>query len=126
MAAEKNKQHMSEKPCFLIVDDDHQTVTSVSSMLEPFSSRVDAANCGSAALNCLSETRYDVVITDSEMQDSSGHELARQLKDKFPKIRTIVMRAQNCSETDHNITCTIADACITKPFSMNSLEAVLK
>lgn len=126
MAARKNEQHKSKKPYFLIVDDDHQSVMSLSSILKSFGSRVDAANCGSAALNCLSRTWYDVLIADSGMQDSNGYELARQVKGKFPEIRTIIMTEQNCSEIERRIIRAIADGCITKPFTMNDIKRVLK
>jgi len=121
MAAGKNKQLKPKKPCFLIVDDDHQSLISLSSILKSFGSRVDAANCGSAALNCLSESRYDVVITDLEMKDSNGCDLARQVKDKFPKIRTIIMSEQNHSRIGRHIERTIVDGYITKPFTMSDL-----
>lgn len=125
MAVEKSEQRKSEKPCFLVVDDDHQWVMSLSSMLEFFGSRVGAANCGGAALKCLSETWYDVVITDLGMHDSNGYGLARRIKDIFPKIRIIIMTEQSCSEIEHHIERTAADGCITKPFNANNLKKVL-
>lgn len=125
MAVGKSKQPDSEKPCFLIVDSDHQSVISVSNMLESFGLRVDAANCGSAAFNCLDENWYDVIIADSEMTDSNGYDFFQRVKDNFPKIRTVIMTGQNCSEIGRHIKRTNADNCITKPISMNNLKSVL-
>ena len=59
---EENALYGSVHPKVLVVDDDHLIVQVVSRMMEIFGSRVDSANGGVAALNCLSESRYDVVI----------------------------------------------------------------
>lgn len=43
-AGEKTEKHEPEKLSFLIVDDDHQSIMSISSILIPFGSRADATN----------------------------------------------------------------------------------
>lgn len=122
---EKIEQHKSGKPCFLIVDNDHQSVVSVSSMLKNFGSRVDAANCVSAALNCLRASLYDVVIADMDMKDGDGPALVCQIKNNFPNVKTITMTKQHGSGAEHHIKACNADGFIPKPFNINDLESVL-
>jgi two-component system response regulator YesN len=93
--------------------------------METFGSRVDAANGGVPALDCLSQSRYDVVITDLEMPDLNGYVLACWIREKSPATRVVVMTGRSHSEVARYVNTGMVDHWIFKPFRMNDLETVL-
>ena len=115
----------SSRPKVLVVDNDHLAVQVVCRMMEILGSRVDAANGGVPALNCLSESRYDVVITDLEMPDLSGYILASWVREKSPGTRVIIMTGRSQAEVEQYMKTEMVDTWLFKPFSLNEMEAAL-
>ncbi len=124
-AEDKNVSFGYGQPRVLIVDGDHRSVLDVYGMANSFNSRVDAANGMESALNCLEKNRYDAVITDLEMNGSSGYELARWLRNNSPGTRVVVMTKRSRAEIERYVNTGIVDHWIFKPFGKSDLMIAL-
>jgi CheY-like chemotaxis protein len=122
---EENALCGSTPPKVLVVDDDHLTVQVVSRMVEVFGSRVDSAGGGVPALHYLSESRYDIVITDLTMPDLSGYILACWVREKSPDTKVIIMTGRSQEEVEHYRKTGMVDGWLFKPFSIATMEAML-
>ena len=75
----------------LIVDDDDVARRNFTRLLQREGFYVFSAKTGSAALECLSESSYDLVMTDLVMEDINGLELLSSIKHQFPNIEVILI-----------------------------------
>ena len=125
-AREKKTQNVPASPRVLVVDDNHTTVVAVSLMLEALGFETDAANCGTAALSCLNEFSYDVVLTDFDMPDMMGNALAARIKEKWPETGVVIMTGGNYEEIEDHAENGSIEHWIYKPFNMGALETLLE
>ncbi len=75
----------------LIVDDDDVARRNFTRLLQREGFYVATAKTGSAALECLSESSYDLVMTDLVMEDLNGLELLARIKRQFPGMEVILI-----------------------------------
>jgi DNA-binding NtrC family response regulator len=109
----------------LVVDDDHCLVQVVHQMLEVLGFRADSAIGGLAAMRCLSQSRYDLMITDLQMPDMDGYTLSGWLKHKSPDTKVIVMTGNNHADVVNYMDTGIVDHWLFKPFSLTKLAGIL-
>jgi CheY-like chemotaxis protein len=109
----------------LVVDDDHCLVTIVHQMLEVLGFSVDTANGGLAAMRCLSQFRYDLMVTDLQMPDMDGYSLSGWLKHKSRDTKVIVMTGRNPADVVGYMKSGIVDRWLFKPFSFSKLRGLL-
>lgn len=113
------------QPRVLIVDGDRLSAQVVSRLMKTLGAQVDTTDCGVSALNFLSLSRYDAVVTELEMPDISGFVLACWLREKSPDTRVFIMTGRNPAEVEDKVKTKMADGWIYKPFSMSDLETAL-
>jgi DNA-binding NtrC family response regulator len=77
----------------LVVDDNRNLTLALTIGLRRAGFEVAVAADGEEALVRLEQQRFDVVLTDVEMPSLSGVELAKQIEDRFPQTRLIIMSA---------------------------------
>jgi DNA-binding NtrC family response regulator len=75
----------------LIVDDDDLARKNLSRILQKEGFQVSTAKTGSSALDRLSESSYDLVMTDLVMEDVNGLELLTRIKNHFPDTEVILI-----------------------------------
>jgi DNA-binding NtrC family response regulator len=75
----------------LIVDDDDLARKNLSRLLQKEGFQVSTAKTGSSALDRLSESSYDLVMTDLVMEDVNGLELLTRIKNQFPDTEVILI-----------------------------------
>jgi two-component system, response regulator PdtaR len=77
----------------LIVDDNVDLAENLAEILsdEGFACRV--ADSGEAALACLSEQTFDLVVTDMKMQHMDGLALLREINQRWPQTPVVIMTA---------------------------------
>ena len=75
----------------LIVDDEESIVTSTSWWLQRLGYECVKASSVEEAQAKLSETPFDVVVTDIRMPGSTGIDLLKTAKERDPDIQVIVM-----------------------------------
>ena len=83
---------MSELPTprILVVDDDKAVRTALKVNLGK-AHQVTEVDCGEKALKVLAGTPMDLVLTDVAMPGMGGMALMREVRDKHPEVRIVVM-----------------------------------
>lgn len=77
----------------LIVDDHRNTRESLALGLPLYGCQADAAANADEALRYLATGAYNCVVSDVRMPGRTGVELARILRERFPKVAVILMTA---------------------------------
>ena len=114
----------------LCIDDDEQILEMMKDCLTHFNHRVRVASGGKYGIELfciaiLKSEPYDVVIIDLNMPDVNGYEVARTIKDEFPKTPIIMMTAADITTKDAELMSTVVDAVSTKPPRMQELNDLL-
>lgn len=115
----------TERSKILLVDDNTEFRETFAAQLEELGFRVIEASGGEEALEKLSRDHIDSVVTDWEMPDINGLELARKLKDNSPFTRVIIISGQPLSTEEQDVLRSSSDAFIIKPFQLNTIKRVL-
>ena len=106
----------------LIVDDD----TQLSGHLRAFFSRhkyqVETAQDGNEALDKTSSFRPHLMFLDIGLPGMSGIEVLRQVKEKDPSVRVIMITGQSEDELMRQARVLGADDYVTKPFTLEYLS----
>jgi len=84
-----------EKPIILCVDDEEIPLSLRKAVLEKLGYSVLTASSGVEALTLLEKHRVDLVLTDMLMPGLSGAELAREIKQRMPRIPIILFSGVN-------------------------------
>ncbi|MEL7485653.1 MAG: response regulator transcription factor [Pseudomonadota bacterium] len=112
-----------------LVDDDQNILTSVSIALEAEGHKVDTFEDGAAALEKITETPPDLVVSDIKMPTMDGMELLRRIR-QTSDLPLIFLTSKD-EEIDEVLGLTMgADDYVKKPFSqrllMERVKAVLR
>jgi CheY-like chemotaxis protein len=77
----------------LFVDDEPKVLDGLRRMLYPLRDewQIVFASNGHQALQLLSESDYDVIVTDVRMPDMSGIELLQEVANQFPRVVRLVL-----------------------------------
>ncbi len=90
---------MIQNSHILVVDDEVNIRNALVTMLEKKGYRVYGVGTGEEAMQCLEETRTDLVLTDLRMPGMSGLEFLRRLKHKWFDTEVVVMTAFGSIDT---------------------------
>ena len=84
----------------LFVDDEPNILQGLKRMLRPLSREWEMAfvQSGPAALQCLAESSFDVVVTDMRMPVMDGAQLLEEVKKLYPKMVRIVLSGHSDKE----------------------------
>jgi len=86
----------------LVVDDDRAHATMLKAMLGSWGYEVETADDGGAAVDCVREKAYDVVLTDVRMAEVDGIEALRRIKHFNPYLPVLIMTAYSSVDTAVN------------------------
>lgn len=114
----------------LCIDDDEQVLASLKDCLAYFGHRVEAASGGKHGIDMfctavLKSEPYDVVITDWNMPDVDGYEVARQIKAESPATPVIIMSGLGANLKGTGSIAALVDAVVNKPPRMRELNDLL-
>ncbi len=113
----------------LIVDDDSKMRESVRALLEESGCQVAEARDGKEALKQLERNAFDLVITDIYMPEMNGLEMVKQVREKYPRTKLIVISGGGEIEARQALTQAFllgADRVFTKPFSLKEVIHAVK
>lgn len=113
-------------PNILIVDDEKNMRRSLSIALEEWGYETSEASCGKEALDLVTHDVYDIMLTDLVMDEMSGIELLKKVKELSPVTEVILMSAHGTITKAVEAMQRGAFNFIVKPFSMEHLKAILK
>ena len=103
----------------LVVDDDPNVLQTVVLMLEELGCEVVSAESGLDALDQLRQNdRIEVLITDINMPEMDGHELAHRAKRIRPQLRVLQLSGRERRRDGYPM--------IRKPFSMEDLASTMQ
>lgn len=108
---------MSGSLSILLVDDQKSLRRSLSLMLLGAGFDTTEAESGTQALAALNGAEYDLVITDLRMDDMSGIDLLREIKQLRPQLPVILITAYGSIESAVDAMRLGAFDYLTKPFS---------
>ncbi|WP_182870064.1 response regulator [Stieleria mannarensis] len=77
----------------LIVDDDADIRSNFADILSDLGYQTTTAEDGAAALRCIRESRFDVVLLDYQMPGMDGASLYREIKKLQPSVAAIMITA---------------------------------
>ncbi len=110
----------------LLVDDDPIIVDSLSDFLKLDGYNVDTASDGSEALEILATAQYGIVITDVNMPRTSGLELLRQIKQRYPETVVVVITGYGTIENAVEAVKMGAFEYLTKPVIDDEIRVVIE
>lgn len=122
-----SKAQPTESASILVVDDDPEIVTMLSTRLSKRGYRVSTANDGHSALEQAKRDLPDLMLLDVMMPGKSGWEVARALKQDPVTQGIKIVMVTAIGEHVNEITSPLygADAHIDKPFEFERLEKVI-
>ncbi|MDA8388923.1 MAG: response regulator [Nitrospiraceae bacterium] len=110
----------------LAIDDEEIVRMCCSRILRTAGYDVDTSSGGPGALEMTEEKKYDVVLTDLKMPGMDGIALMVELKKRLPDARVIVVTGYSTIETATRAMTMGAYNYLEKPFSPESLLAVVR
>jgi len=92
-SAASDKRANGESQRVLVVDDEIEIASALAEILSLDGFRVDVAESGPAALDCIAGAEYDLIVTDLRMPLMDGLDFYRKLEDEYPHLcdRVVVM-----------------------------------
>jgi EAL domain-containing protein (putative c-di-GMP-specific phosphodiesterase class I) len=115
----------AESPRVLVVDDEPAIRRVLSEFLSMEGFLVDTAPDGRAAVSCLADQSYDVVISDMKMPRLGGLELLKEVNRLNPEALTIVMTGFGTVESAIHAMKAGAYDYILKPFKVDVVLATI-
>ena len=112
---------MEKKP-ILIVDDEKNIRLTLSRSLEPLDFPIQAAVNGEEALQKLHDGAFSLVFLDLKMPGMDGMEVLRQIKEKWPRTRVIIITAHGTIASAVEAMKLGAVDFIQKPFSPGEIR----
>ena len=109
----------------LIVDDHADTRRILSRLLSKCGHKVATADSAQSALKLLETDRFDALISDIRLPDSSGYELVREAKQRQP-LKGIALSGFGAEEDVRRSIEAGFDYHLTKPVSFQDLRSLLQ
>jgi excisionase family DNA binding protein len=119
----RNQDGSSERPCVLVVDDDHAVRELLSRALTAAGYLVDVAVDGASALVRLGEKAYDLMITDLKMPGQDGLSVIREARRTLPALPVIVITGYSTEATAIEAINLGVAGYLTKPFRVPRILA---
>jgi diguanylate cyclase (GGDEF)-like protein len=107
----------------LVVDDEPQACIIITDALSSLGHRVDSAGDGAEAVEKLQRNDYSIVVTDMDMPRMDGMGLIEYIIQNHADIDIIAITGHIMKYTYTEVVEAGASDFITKPFSLNELEA---
>lgn len=122
----KNDDAFLKDKKILIIDDDELNRTILRRLLEIKGALIAEAESGRIAVDIFNESHFDLLITDIQMEDMDGNELALQLQTTLQEKRTpLIALTGDDNELQINMKNKLFDAVLIKPISAQHLYAAI-
>jgi len=106
----------------LVVDDEQEICDFLKTFFEERDYEVDTASSGFQALEQVKAVRPHVVLLDVHMPGMDGMKVLKEIKERYPKVKVIMVTAIETQEKIEEAMRLGADNYITKPLSLEYLE----
>lgn len=116
-----------DSPVALLIEDDGAAAAFASTVLECFCGcRVVTAGDGAAAHAAMGSRSFDIVLTDIELPDANGLDLARGSKLRHAETPLVVLTGHQKFDYAVEALRSGADAFLTKPLEVDELTATVR
>lgn len=119
----RSPETAGERPCVLVVDDDHAVRELLSKALTAAGYLVDVAVDGASALVRLGEKAYDLMITDLKMPGLDGLSVIREARRTSPALPVIVITGYSSEASAIEAINLGVAGYLTKPFRVPRILA---
>jgi len=106
----------------LVVDDEREICDFLKAFFEERNFQVRTATSGEAAIQEVEKAQPQIVLLDIHMPGMDGMKALRQIKQKHPNVKVIMVTAIETREKIEEAMRLGADNYITKPLSLEYLE----
>jgi DNA-binding NtrC family response regulator len=110
----------------LIVDDEHELVGALVERLDLRGFDAEGVGSGAAALECIAQQDFDVVLLDLKMPGMGGLEVIQRIHAQKPDLKIILLTGHCDAETTEKGRNAGAYDCLVKPVSIDTLIGLLK
>lgn len=110
----------------LVIEDEPGIALALYKALRQASYQVDTAKSGTSGLRKAAAKKFDVVLLDLGLPDMSGLTICKQLRDEGLKAPIIILTAESSVRTKVSLFDAGANDYITKPFSVEELQARIR
>ena len=110
----------------LVVDDDEDLLELLGDVLSTAGFEVELATTGAAALQKLREQKPDLLLTDFELGEMSGIELAKRARKLAGDLPVLVLTGHGGKPTARSALAKVADVVLAKPIDCQELVAAVK
>lgn len=114
------------KKKIMVIEDNPMVVKSLEFKLKKDGYDVVIAEDGRTAMQLLTESTYDLILTDLMLPFVSGNEIIEFIKNEYPDIPIIVLSTSTQEDIITEAFTMGVDDFITKPFSPNELSLRVK
>ena len=118
--------HKAARQKILAIDDEEIVRKSCDRILRPAGYDIDTSADGPSALEMIGTKKYDLVLTDLKMPSMDGLEVMGEIKKRLPEAKVIIVTGYSTLDNAVKATMTGAYNYIEKPFSPESLLAVVR
>lgn len=109
----------------LVVDDEQKFARVLSERLGLRGFEAIAAFDGASALTLLQEQPFDGIVLDLRLPDMDGLQVLRQTREKFPRVKVVVLSG-HATQQDFKVCTELgASACFRKPAKIAELAKAL-
>jgi DNA-binding NtrC family response regulator len=118
---------MAALPLILVVDDDPSHVSQICSLLEDHACRLETVSSGRGALERIRRRPVpDLVFLDMRMPDMDGLETLKQLRNRQPDLRVVMLISAGDVRKVARSVRLGAEDCLVKPCKKPALAALLR
>ena len=110
----------------LVVEDEQNQRRTLAGFLEKRGFQVEQAESGERALALTGKKSFDLVLTDQRMQQLSGLDLLKRIKEANPETEVIVLTAYGDVRSAVQATKSGAYDYLTKPVDLEALELAIR
>ena len=110
----------------LIIDDQPEILEILSEVIEILGHEVYAITSGKDLDSIFSTHDIDIVISDYQMPDMTGYEIAEVIKEKYPSVKVYIVSGYHSVLSSEKMSKYGVCGLLDKPFKMDELEKILK
>lgn len=109
----------------IVVDDDIYVSEMITELLTDQGHNVRAVNSATQAMEAVDQDNIDLLLTDLDLPETNGWELARRLRAKYPEIIIGMVTGWPLSLEERASSSNTVDFILNKPFTMRELKLAM-
>ena len=110
----------------LVIDDQPEILEILSEILEILGHEVYAITTGNNLEKIFDVHDIDMVISDYQMPDMTGYDIAKIIKDKYSKVKVYIVSGFHNVLSEEKMQKYGVCGLLDKPFKMDELKEILK